>query len=280
MLAPLSRSRFIYLLHDLYPDVAVAVGDLTEGSFFCWLLRSITRFSLRVADTVVCLGRDMRDRLVDAYSIRESKIRIISNWASPFGELPTETLGQAKQLLGSGFNIVYAGNLGRFHGLEKLVEAAGSLRGKRNIQFTFVGHGALESTMKQQASNLGLENVRFLPRQPRRVYEAILLQADALLVALQEGLTGISVPSKTYSYLAAGKPIVGMLPPDSEIAMLLDEAQCGIHARPGDVEGFCRQVQHLVRNPSLQQALGANALEVFRKSYAREEVTRQFLDVI
>lgn len=280
MLAPLARGRFVYLLHDLYPDVAVAVGDLTERSLCCRLLRNITKFSFRVADTVVCLGRDVRDRLVDAYAVRESKIRIIPNWASPLGSLPTEAMHQAEQLLGSGFNVVYTGNLGRYYALERLIEAAELLREHKGIQFVFLGHGVMENTMRQQASNLGLENVRFLPYQPTSVYKAILLQADALLVTLQEGMTGISVPSKTYAYLAAGKPIVGMLPPDSEIAMLLDEAQCGVYARPGDVQGFRRRVLDLVRNPSLQEALGTNALDAFSKSYTRENVTRQFLEVI
>jgi glycosyltransferase involved in cell wall biosynthesis len=280
VLAPLARVHFVYLLHDLYPDLAIAVGELGERSICTRLLRGVTTFSFRVADRIVCLGSDVRNRLVDIYSVTESKIRIIPNWASPLGALPTEALSQAEQLLGIGFSIVYTGNLGRYYALERVIEAAELLREHEGIQFVFLGHGAMENTIRQQASNLGLENVRFLPYQPTRVYKAILLQADALLVTLQEGMTGISVPSKTYAYLAAGKPIVGMLPPDSEIAMLLDEAQCGVYARPGDVQGFCRQVLDLVRNPLLQEALGVNALDTFWKAYTRENVTRQFVEVI
>jgi len=194
--------------------------------------------------------------------------------------LPVEAMGQAEQLLGNGFNIVYTGNLGRYYALERVIEAAELLREERDIQFVFLGHGALENTMKQQTSNLGLENVYFLPYQPSSIYKAILLQADALLVTLQEGMTGISVPSKTYAYLAAGKPIVGMLPPDSEIGMLLDEAQCGVYVRPGDVQGFCRLVLDLAQNLPLQEALGANALKTFEKAYTRDRVTQQFLEVI
>lgn len=276
-----ARARFVYLLHDLYPDLAITVGYMKERSLTAKLLRRITSRSFRAADAIVCLGRDVRNRLITKYSANPLKVKVIPNWADE-RKFQTASPGQGpiEKTMLRKFNLFYTGNIGLSHALEDVIEAAKMLQSRRDIQFVFIGEGGKKARLKELVKEKNIENVVFLSYQPLETYPAVLAQADALIVTLQAGMEGISVPSKTYAYMASGRPIIAMLPRESEIGRLTEREKCGLRVDPGDVNGFCSCVLELYGDEGKRHKLGMSARLTFERNYRRSLLTRKYLDVV
>ncbi len=105
----------------------------------------------------------------------------------------------------------------------------------------------------------GLENVRFLPFQPRDQMRWTYASSDVCLVSLKPGLAGYIVPSKLYPILAAGRPYVAAVEPSSEVAAITARHDCGLLARPGDAADLAAHILALAENPDRRLAMGERA---------------------
>jgi glycosyltransferase involved in cell wall biosynthesis len=127
---------------------------------------------------------------------------------------------------------MYAGNLGLTSSLEDVLRAAALLKGSMDISFVIVGEGVKKSGLEEIAKTNRLENVIFLPYQPREMFSEILAAADASLVTLNQSSSLSSLPSKIFNIMASARPILAVAPQESELAQLIREAQCGITVSP------------------------------------------------
>jgi glycosyltransferase involved in cell wall biosynthesis len=281
LLKKAARVRLVYLLYDLYPDLAITVGFMKKHGLAAKLLRFITHRSLHTADTVICLGHDAKKKLIEEYSVNPQKIQIIQNWADEekFERL-SEELRPVEETMLRSFNLFYTGNIGLYYALEDVVEAARKLQEHEGVQFVFVGEGGKKPRLEELVREKNIGNVVFLPYQSLEMYPAVLAQADALIVTSQAGMEGISVPCKAYSYMASGKPILAMLPRNSEIGIVLEREKCGLRVDPGDIDGFCSSVLRLYHDRHLRGELGTAAKMTFEKNYRRSLMTRKYLDVL
>lgn len=149
--------------------------------------------------------------------------------------------------------VLYAGNIGFSQSLELLVDAA---RRRPDVSFVFNGDGAARPELERAAA--GVPNVRFAGFQPADRLGEVLASGDVHVVPLRAGLGDVSVPSKTYSSLAAGRPVVASIDPDTEIPRLLAAADAGVNVAPDDPESFAAVLGDLVDDPGRAAALGAN----------------------
>ncbi|MED0656409.1 glycosyltransferase family 4 protein [Anoxybacillus ayderensis] len=278
-LKKMKKVKFTFLLHDLYPDVALKMGVTTENSIMTKAMNWINRKVFASADHIVVLGRDAKQLLIEK-GVKAEKIKIITNWAEDSSVSSEEIHNIKEKLLSKNkFSILYTGNIGLFYDLEYIVEAM--LRVKDlPIEMIFVGEGVKKPLLMELVKRYNLTNVRFLPYQPKEDYNSLLQAADVLLVALAKGMEGISVPSKTYGYLASGRPILAVLPAKSEIGQIVKEGNCGIQVEPRDLQGIEAAIKKLYENDELRKMLGQNARDLFEKEYCRQKVTRKFIDVI
>src|SRR5712691_11264693 len=137
---------------------------------------------------------------------------------------------------------MHSGNIGLSQGLETVVEAAAHLHGVPDIQFVFVGDGVKRAALEAQARTLGLQNVRFLPYQPKERLAQSFASADVFVVSLKRGLAGYIVPSKLYGILAAGRPYVAATEDNCEVTATTERYGCGLLARPGDADDLARKI--------------------------------------
>ncbi len=219
-----TSSKFIYLLHDLYPDVLAKLGYLSPRSPVYSYLKSITRKSLELADAVVVLGRDAKDYLGKEYGISNEKIEIVPNWI-PSISVSSEI--DKTEYNKRPFNLVYAGNIGETAEVELLLKAMKEIE-ELSVVLYIVGGGKYKNRYEKLSQQLDLRNVIFTGYVGDSEFEAFLSKADAFVVSLKQSLYGISVPSKTYHYLKYDKPILGLLPENSEIALLIEETASGM----------------------------------------------------
>jgi glycosyltransferase involved in cell wall biosynthesis len=275
---------FILIIHDLYPDIAVNMGYLKAGSPITALWKLANQWVFRKASFIVVLGRDMRSLLRSQLPGKEGdKVVYIPNWADPAiispierGENPfIKSLG-----LENKFLVQYSGNMGLTHDMETIVEAAHELREDRAIQFVMIGGGGKLSKIEEMARVYKLNNMTFLPYQPRENLKNSLGASDVSLISLEEEASGFSVPSKLYGTMASGRPIIANVPGDSEVAMTLREFNCGIATRPKNVSEMVNAIRSLKSNESERKAMGERAYKAFLENFTVQKCADQYYKLI
>jgi colanic acid biosynthesis glycosyl transferase WcaI len=84
----------------------------------------------------------------------------------------------------------------------------------------------------------------------------VLATGDIHLVPLKRGLGRVSVPSKTYSILAAGRPVLAAIDPGTEVPRMLEASGGGVCVPPDDLEAFCAALRGLLDDRSAASAMG------------------------
>ena len=276
--AKLRGCKLYLLLHDVYPEAVAAAGLISKTNLLYRLGTAATRRLYRSADQIIVLGRDMR-QLVEKKA--ESKaVEVIENWADTLEIYPCPRdenyYRQALDLKGKRV-ILYSGNLGRTHSLQTLLEAAHRLRDNNNIHFLIVGDGAKKLEMLQTAENLDLQNVTFMPRQPREKLRDLQNAGDMAIISFMPGMKGISVPSRMYNMMAAGKPIVALTSRDHELGQTILENDAGWVIETQQPESLARLVAETPESEIVQK--GENARKAAVDKYSYEKIMSKYFDL-
>jgi glycosyltransferase involved in cell wall biosynthesis len=275
LVARLRRRPFVYNIRDMYPDMALGGGIVGNRG---WVRRweNLHRRALRQAKCVIVLGDDMRERILRK-GVEPERVVVIRD-----GTLIPETLAEQShpvaQEIRSGFPFVaiHAGNLGFYGAWDTLLQAAKLLEGE-NIGLVFVGEGANRERLQHAA--LGAANVRFLPFRPVEEIPLVMAAGDVHIISVRRGLEGVVVPSKLYSVLAAGRPVLAVAPEESDVVQIVREARCGLAADPDDPAGVASALRTMRDNPRELTDMGQRAREVAKK-YARVNELKRFVGVV
>ncbi len=178
------------------------------------------------------------------------------------------------------FVVLYAGTLGRTHGLETVVEAATRLRGQGDIHFLVAGFGAKEEYIRNAIRSSHLSNVSLHHfSRPRWQQGETLAACDVGLISFMPGMAGVSVPSRMYNMMAAGRPIIAVTDSDSELAEVVREEEIGWVVAPGDSVGLAQAILQARQNPAALRAMGERAAVAARTKYTREKSLRAYREV-
>ena len=270
-------SRSILLVHDVYPDVLCAVGILDRKSPLVACLIAVSRLVLRAVSEIIVLGRDMREHFHRLCPGADSKTRIIPNWADvdEIRPTPREMNGViARHSFGARFLVQYSGNMGRTHGVEEVVEAARLLADRDDIHFVLIGHGAKKDWVAKAVEQL--KNVTLLPYVPRASLNESLNACDISLIAFRPGMVGLSVPSRMYNVMAAGKPILAVAEDQSELSRVVEEEQIGWTVSPRNPSQIAEVIVQAKEHPELLQAMGLRARKAAETKYSRKDVLRTY----
>jgi glycosyltransferase involved in cell wall biosynthesis len=244
------KARVLLLVHDVYPEALFAAGLLAPRARMARLLDRLNAWLYGRAERIVTLGRDMSRLVAGKAPGVQARIVEIPNWADT--DQITPEAPDANPLLrelgidSDALVVQYAGNMGRSHAIEDALLAADRLR-DRGFHFLFIGSGAKRGLV-ERAIRLAATNVTLLASRPRSDQQVFLNGCHVALIPFVAGMAGVSVPSRMYNVLAAGKPLVAMADADSEIATLIREENVGWVVRPGDVDGLVRVLQEAERS--------------------------------
>jgi colanic acid biosynthesis glycosyl transferase WcaI len=275
--------KMVALVQDVYPDVGVALGAFEEGSLTTRVLDRLNRAALARADRIIVLGECMRERIAAKVGCESAgKIDVIHNWADgekirPLAEGERNHFAEEHGLAGR-FVVQFSGNFGRVNDFDTPLEAARLLKECEDIVFLFVGDGAKAGEIKEYVRRHELENVRLLPYQPRETLLHSLAAGDAHLVTLTEGLAGLSVPSKTYGILAAGRPVLFVGDPRSDVARLVEEHGCGEVVRTGDAARLASVISSWAADPEATKRMGGEARELFLRRFDRRHAVKAYAE--
>jgi len=269
MMRRLLVMRYVQIVYDVFPDSLVRLGTIGERSLIARIWRRVTRAIFHGAALVIAIGRDMAE-IIRPLMGPGTELIIIPNWSdeAKVWPVPRAQNGfvRANGLAGKVV-VQYAGNMGRNHNVECLIEAAKLCADNRGIVFQFVGGGVKRSMLEKAAHAAHLTNVQFLPLQPASNLAAVLSAAHLGVVVLGEEFTGLSVPSKTYGILASAVPVLAILNEHSEIGRIVSEHQCGVVLPRADGGQVARLVRQLVSDPARFAGMGDSGRRAFLKHY-------------
>jgi glycosyltransferase involved in cell wall biosynthesis len=273
MAAKAKRVPFVLATQDVFPDVAIQLGRLTNPALIR-LLRRAARAQFSSADRIVSLGRDM-DRRLEALGVQKQKIRTINNWAdgSLIRPLSRSPMRDAWGFVDS-FVVMHSGNVGFSQSLETVIDAADLLRTWTDILVAIVGEGAAKARLLADVARRGLSNVRFLAFQPKGSLSESLAAADVHLVGLKRGLTGFIVPSKVYVVMAAGRPFIAAVEGDSEPALIVEEFGCGLRVEPDNAEALADAILRM--RDSKREEMGLRGRRAFEQHFERGLATTSY----
>lgn len=247
---------YVYNVQDLYPEVPAAYGRLKNPRFLGLIDRAVQHMYDRAAHVTV-IAPSFRRRLLER-GVPPEKVTVVPNFADThlIRPGPRQNPWSARHDLDDAFVVMYAGNMGFAYELESTLEVARRMRGDRSVRFLLVGDGIARAPLAAKARSLGLDNVRFLPFQPREELEAMRAAADVQLAPARRGASVHSLPSKVYEVMASARPLIAACEAQSDVAGLLAESGAGLRVEPEDPDGLEAGIRRLRENPSEGQRLG------------------------
>jgi len=275
------RHTYVMLLHDSYPQVAVWVGTIKKGGFVEKLWHRANKLAYRRANQTIVLCHAAKKLVCDTYGIDPERVHVIPNWADKkkIHPVPKETTAFAKANgLAEPFTALYSGNLGLYYEFETILAAAEKLKDE-NFRMVFVGSGGRKPWIAEQIKARNLAHARMLPYQPFETLNDSLNACDANFVTIAKGIEGISFPSKLYSSLAVGKPILALSEPHSELRDIVEKNGVGLWFELGDADGLAKGIRRLMANPAEAQQMGQRARELFERDYTRQVAGLRYADV-
>lgn len=276
VLGVLRCKPIIFSVHDIYPDVGIKLG-VFRRRLVIGLVERMERFCLDRAAYVRVLSEGFRQTF-KARGIPDSKLVLVWDWLDTdcIQPMPRANEFSTRWGLDGAFVVMYAGNIGLSQGLEHVVEAARLLAKEPSIRFVFVGDGAGKEGLQQVVHSSGLGNVQLISFQPRELLPQVLASADVSLITLKRGVGTDSVPSKCYSILASGRPVIASVDPGSDTWNLIHQADCGLCVEPENPQALADAILRLYRDKSYRAELGANGRAYVVQHHSRMAAARQF----
>lgn len=271
--------KFVYNLQDIFPDSLIGAGLAKKGGFLWKIGRRIENFTYRNADKIIVISEDFKKNIM-AKGVPEEKIEVVYNWVDADAVKPIvkadnplyEEFGFNREK----FTVVYAGNLGNAQNISIILDAASLLP---EVQFAVFGSGGLEEDVRKRVLKDSLMNVHLNPLQPIERVSQVYSLGDVCVVSCKAGLGGSAMPSKTWTIMSCGRPVVASFD-EGELKEIMEKYSCGVFSHSGNVHEFVEKIKMLEDNPELRMEMGKNARRFIEENLTKEVGTRKYIDVI
>lgn len=273
--------RHVLIVHDVYPECLHVAGLLSRKSFLFRVLSAVFDASYRCTDSVVVIGVDMHILVRRKIGNKSKQVVTIPNWGDTDAIRPQGKIGnELIESLGlqDKFIVLHYGSVGRTHDFDCLIEAAEISQNDESVHFLFSGFGSQFSKSFLKNGNSKSDNVTFLPRVNEEKLSELLNACDVAVVSFKPQSSGVSVPSRMYNILAAGKPIMALVDDDSEVARVLSEHNIGWVLRPGRADFLVRLIRDVKSDPQGLVEMGARARGVAERFYSADVVQAKYRD--
>jgi glycosyltransferase involved in cell wall biosynthesis len=276
------RHRYVILLHDAYPQMAVWVGTIKEGGLIERVWKLANRFAYRRAEQTIVLCDAAKTLVCENNGIDPSRVHVIPNWADGQTLYPmpkADSQYARKNGLIEPFTVMYSGNLGLYYEFGTILDTAQNLRDEP-FRLVLIGSGGKKAWLTEQIRSRGLTNTTIHPYQPFETLNDSLTACDASLVTIAKGIEGISYPSKLYSSLAVGRPILAISEPHSDLRKLVEQEHLGRWVELGDADRLTGVIRDMMSDPESCRKMGLRAREVFQERYTRLAATTRYAEVL
>lgn len=268
--------KLIYNIQDFNPEQTMAVG-YSKNKLLLNTVMAVDKFSCKRSNKVIVVGRDMQETLRNRFNNKRVPRNVfINNWINEKEIYPLKYNHpkieefKEKHNLKDKFIIMYSGNIGLYYDLENIIKVIGEFKDRDDVVFAFVGDGTVKDKIENYVEKNKLINVTFIPYQDKADLIYSLNAADIHWVVNAKGIKGVSVPSKLYGVMAAGKPVLGVLDEGSEARLIVEECNCGVCIEPGNYKEISNKINYILNNKEEIKSLGFNGREYLETNLTKE----------
>lgn len=281
-LSHVTGKPFVYDLQDIFPDSLVGTGLVKKGSLLYKIGNVIANYGFKHADKIIVIGEDFKKNIINK-GVPAEKIEVVYNWIDESVVVPVKKednpLFKEFEINQSKFNVVYAGNLGNAQNIDVIIDSAKVLSDTHNINFLIFGTGGLKDKYIAKVKKEGLNNVRFFPLQPIERVSYVYGLGDVCIVSCKPGLGGAAMPSKTWTIMACGRPVIANFD-EGELKEIIEKNNCGVFSHAGNVKEFVAAIKLLAANREKCEDMGKNGRQFILDNLTREVGTKKIVDII
>lgn len=277
------QSPVVLNLQDIFPD-SLAGTNLAKRDGLLWKIgRVVENITYRNADKIIVISDDFKKNIMEK-GVPEEKIVVVYNWVDENAVVPVakednplyDELGINREK----FSVVYAGNFGHAQNIDVTIAAAERLKDVEDIQFLMFGTGGLVDDYKKIVKEKGLNNMFFFPLQPVEKVSQVYSLGDLGVVACKKGLGKGAFPSKTWSIMSAGTPVIANYDEDTDLERLVKDNALGVFSAADDSEQMAERIMEMYNNRELCDEYGRNARQYILDNVSKEKSTQKYVDVI
>ncbi len=271
-------TKVVFVAYDVYPEIAYASNSIGKGSIIDKIMRKINKSLYRKADAIVSLTDEMKEFLLaNRDGLEELRVHTIENWAHE-KDVVEVTVESYKKF---GFDerqfiVGYFGNLGTCQDIDTLLDTALKLKNDKRFGFLIVGHGNKKEKAKEFIEQNNLENIKIFDFLTGDDFKHAVAISNCSVVSLEKGLIGTCAPSKYYSCLLGGHPVISIVEPTSYLAYEVEKENVGYHVNNGDSAGFCQVLFKMFENQEDVLKMSESAKKLYDEKYSIEKAMEKY----
>ncbi len=277
------HARFVFWLQDVY-SMAARFVLRKKARPLAWAggvyFERLEKKLLHRSDAIICIAEGFSEFL-GKWGITGPKVNVIENWA-PLGEvrpMPRDNVWAREHEVEKEFCFMYSGTLGMKHRPELLLQLARHLEERGDSRLIVIAGGAGAEWLAGNAHKVSGRVLSLLPFQPYERLSEVMASADVLITLLDSEAGAFAVPSKTLSYLCAGRALIVAAPEVNEAARVVRRARAGIVVSPDDASGLVGAADRFLADRALCLQYGNNGREYAERTFAIDEIAKKFLVV-
>lgn len=273
------KAPVLYNAQDLFPDSLINALHISEKNPLIYILRKFEKNIYNKSDSIVTISKDMKKHILK-YGGEDSKVHVINNWADTDKIQPIKkennSLYKEFKINKDKFTIVYAGDIGIHQRLDLFLKVAKKLSNiTNNIQFVFFGNGVYVNKMKETIAMENLNNFYVFPLQPVDKISEVYSLGDIDIVSLEKGMTELALPSKIWSIMSVGRPMLALLDSNSDIAHTID-GKLGYVIDEMSVDEICETIIKCTNNKDTLVEMGLSARNIVTVENNRMKQTKKY----
>lgn len=275
LFSKLFHFKIIYVVYDLYPDVAIKFNIIRKDSMIEKIMNFVNSYVFKKCHKIVVLSTEMKEYFITHKEVKEDKVCIIPNW---YNKTATSINIKDKS---NKLKIFYGGNMGVLQDMETLKQAMLYFKNNPQIEFIFAGHGIKHDDIKKCIDEQAIKNAEIYNFLQKEQYDKLLDDIDVAVVTLENDVKGLGSPSKVYSYYAAGKPVIAIVPIDTDIVRDIKEYHNGFTVENGDVNELIKIIEELLTYGDDQMnSLKKNSIKLHYNKYTLNINVENYIKIL
>lgn len=267
-------TKLIFVSYDLYPEVATVTNTLRQGNMICRLMDHINKCVFRRADHVVALSSEMREYILAHRDIAKERVSVIPNWYKDQAQQMDRENNRFREIADGRFVVSYFGNMGTMQDMQTILGAIRQMKEER-VFFLFAGHGNKMEQLEKIVEEEQIGNIRIHKFLHGDDFRDALAISDCALVSLEKGATGLCVPSKTYSYMMQGIPLLAIMDEGDIVRDI--ESGAGRWVRNGESAALAEAIRMMRDDSRAHASMRQKCRELYLNKYTTEICTDKYV---
>lgn len=277
-------TKIVFVSYDIYPEIAINSNAISENSIISKVMSIINKALFKNVSKVVSLSQDMKEYIIDNRVISNDKVEVIPNWATETYNFVEVFTNQKLKEINEEYQLVvsYFGNMGTAQDIDTLMQVMNEQRIKNsNIAFLFAGHGNKKELLRAFVVDNQIKNCFIFDYLKGDDFTEALSISDIFVVSLASNISGLAVPSKTYSYYQAGKPVIAIMSCETDIAKEIKQYQAGFSLENNSVEELTETLINLQRNVDNKlKEMSGKVIKLHNDKYKKQYQIDKYISLV